>query len=150
MSQVILGGSSSVWAQLTLPNPPIGSVPFVFTDGATIAADVTNFMWDQVNFTLFATNGFKQKHGDITANPGVAGTINFTSGRFKLSAGQAVFTLTDAFAAIGDIIFTTLETVDATLTRVFGLCSVGGQIVFTGNANCTGAVTISFVIMKVS
>ena len=38
---------STIWSQLSMPNPAAGSVPFVFTDNATIVADVLNLWWNQ-------------------------------------------------------------------------------------------------------
>lgn len=58
MTTIILGASSSIWTQLTLPNPPAGSVPFVYTDNTTIAADPTNFNYDSSSayLNLFGKN----------------------------------------------------------------------------------------------
>lgn len=50
-----MGNPSTVWAQLSMPNPPAGSVPFVASDNVTIITDVTNFNYNPVTKTLTIT-----------------------------------------------------------------------------------------------
>jgi hypothetical protein len=47
-----MSNPSTVWAQLALPNPAVGGVPFVGSDGATILIDVLNFYWSAGNAQL--------------------------------------------------------------------------------------------------
>lgn len=144
----VLGTQSTVWAQLAAPVSAEGSIPYVFEDGVTIATDVANLEYDQDNLRLVATNGLEQTHSDITAAPGAAGTINNSAGRFTISAGTTVFTLTNTLAAVGDIILTSKESLDATLTRIQAIAGAG-IITFTGNAPATGNTTIAFILQKV-
>lgn len=145
---VVLGTQSTVWAQLAVPQSAQGSLPFVFTDGVTIATDVANLEYDQTNLRLVVTNGLEQTHGDISAIPGAAGVVNNSSGRFSISTGTTVFVLTNTLAAAGDIVLFTKETLDATLTSLKAVAGAG-IITFTGNAPATGNTTIAFVLQKV-
>lgn len=145
---VILGTQSSVWAALALPSPPSGAIPYVYSDNTTIAVDVSNVKYDATNLRLVVTNGIQQTYADITAAPGIIGTINNSCGRFRITAANSVFTLTNTLAAVGDIVLVSLETADATLTRMIAVAAAG-SILFTGNAAATAAVTISFQLVKV-
>lgn len=144
---IILGAQSNVWTQLTLPNPPSGSVPFVFTDNVTISCDVTNFSYDLTNFRLLIANGLKIAYTDTSAVPGAA-TINKSAGRVKIAAGQTVLVVTNSLVAAGDIVDVNIETLDATFNRVISIASAG-MITITGNAAATAAVTMSFILNKV-
>lgn len=51
-----MSNPSAVWTQLSLPNPPVGSIPFVDTDNATIITDVINLHYDNALKVLHAAN----------------------------------------------------------------------------------------------
>lgn len=144
----VLGTQSTVWAQLTAPVSPVGSIPYVYADAATIATDVSNLQWDATNLRLISTNGLEQTYSDISTTPAAAGTINNSAGRFAFSAATTIFTLTNTLAAVGDIVLFSLETADATLTRLIAVAGAG-FITFTGNAAATGITKVTFALQKV-
>lgn len=147
---------STVWTQLSMPNPPQASIPFVTTDGATIVTDVLNFFYSQglsalsgsiCNYQLTVYGGVRKAYTDTTATPGAV-TINKSAGRVKLAAGQTSLVVTSSYAFASSIIKLQLETADATLTRVIPV-PAAGSFTITGNAACTAAVNITFVIENV-
>jgi hypothetical protein len=147
MTTIILGAQSNVWTQLTLPNPPSGAVPFVWTDNASISAAPLDFNYDYVSGVLKVVNGLKLALVDTTLTPVAAVTINHAAGRIQIAAGQTVVTVTNTLAAVGDIVIGVVETWDATLIRVKAIAGAG-TITVTGNAAATAATNISFVLIK--
>lgn len=141
---------SMIWAQLASPYQASGMVPFVDTDNATITGDVLNFAYDQINKTLFAANGYSLDLVDTTATPVSPVTINRRAGRFKAPVGATTITVNCSLAIVGDVVFSTLETTDATANRVAGRVTAAGTIVFTFNAATTGTVTVSYVVFKIN
>lgn len=141
---------SMIWIQLASPYQASGMVPFVDTDNASITGDVLNFVYDKNFFTLFVANGYSLDLVDTTATPISPVTINRRGGRFKAPAAATNITVNCSLASVGDVVVSTLETSDATATRVVGRVTVNGTIVFTFNAACTAAVTISYVVFKVN
>lgn len=147
---------STVWAQLALPNPPAGSLPFVSSDGATIVTDVLNLMYSgglssyagsQAPLQLTVFGGVRVGYSDTTAVPGAA-VINKPAGRVKIAAGQTTLVVTSSYAFATSIIRLIIETADATLTRCIPV-PAAGSFTITGNAAATAAVTISFTIENV-
>lgn len=54
----MVANPSTIWAQLSLPNPASGAIPFVNTDNVTIATDVLNFYYNSLTHQLSVdTNG---------------------------------------------------------------------------------------------
>lgn len=149
MVAIILGAQSNVWTQLTLPNPPSGAVPFVFTDNTTIAADPSNFNYSSVTQNLTVTNGLLVTHGDTTAVPAAVITQNFIAGRFKVPAGVTTVTINCNLAAVGDIVNVNFETTDTTFTRAAAWVSAAGVIMVTGNGAATATPVLTFTIIKV-
>lgn len=141
---------SMIWAQLASPYQSSGMVPFVDTDNASITGDVLNFAYDKNSLTLFVANGYSLDLVDTTATPTSPVTINRRAGRFKAAAGSTNVIVNCSLAIVGDVVVSTLETSDATATRVVGRVTVNGTIVFTFNAACTAAITISYVVFKVN
>lgn len=143
-----MANPSTVWTQLSLPNPPAGSIPFVDTDDATIITDVLNFYYDPDSYRLTAAGGLKLGYSDSSATPGAA-TINKAAGRSAFAAAASSVVITNNLVAVGDIVQTQLETADATLTRVISVAAAGSFTV-TGNAVATGITKFSWVLLKVS
>lgn len=144
-----------IWAQLSTPYSPANSIPFVGQDGATINTDVLNFYYlnssasitgSQLNQSLFVYNGFQQSAQDKSATPGDV-TINKTMGRVKIAAGDSSLTVTNNCCFVDSVVLLSIETADATLTRIVPV-RYAGSFVLSGNANATTAVTVSFVIMN--
>lgn len=152
-----MSNPSTIWAALSLPSSPVGSIPFVFTDGATIATDVVNFFYTQAgvgltgtlqNLQLTVAGGIRQTYTDTTTTPGAV-TINKPSGRIKMAAGQTSIVVTSQFAFLSSIIRAAIEgAFDATATRL-QVTPANGSFTITANAACTTALVINFDILNV-
>lgn len=147
---------STIWTQLSTPLSPIGSIPFVAADTVSIITDIANFFYTIAGSTLSgslqasqltAAGGLRVGYTDTTAVPGAA-TINKPAGRVKLAAGQSTLIVTSSYCFAASIVRATLETVDGTLKSLV-VTPAAGSFTITGNANCTGACVISFVIENV-
>jgi hypothetical protein len=154
-----MSNPSVLWATLSLPNTPVGSIPFVNVDGVSIITDVLNFYYTQATATLAtgtsqqtyqltAYGGFREKYTDLSAAPATTYTINTPAGRIAVPAGQAVVTVTNSYCFLGSIVLCQMETADGTFTRFIAVAAAG-SFVITGNANATGVVKISFSIKNV-
>lgn len=148
---------STVWTQLATPNSPVGSIPFVDTDGTSIVTDVLNFFYTAADGDTSGSKlpgsatvlaGIRVGHQDRTATPGSV-TINKISGRVRIPAGVANITVTSDHCFSNSIVQLVLETVDATLVRVYPACYDGG-FVLSGNAAATIAVNVAFIINNVA
>lgn len=142
-----MANPSTVWTQLSTPNSPIGSVPYVDVDGASIVTDVLNLFYNSTLKQLLAVGGFKVGYTDTTITPGSV-TINKPAGRVKLAAGQTSLVVTNSLVSATSIIKLQLENNDVTLTRAIPV-PAGGSFTITGNAACTAAVTITFEVLNV-
>lgn len=147
---------STVWAQLAMPNPPAGSLPFVSSDGATIITDVLNLFYSgglslltgsMAANQLTVAGGVRIGYTDTTATPGAV-TINKPAGRVKMAAGQTTLVVTSSYAFASSIIHINIETADATFTRCIPV-PAAGSFSITGNAAATAAVNISYEIRNV-
>lgn len=151
---------STVWAQLALPITPVGNVPFVDIDGASIVTDSTNLFYvsnlnNLVNTAgyesgqLHITNGLHVSYGDSTITPGSA-VINKIAGRAKFLTGTSSLVITNSLCNSTSIIHLQLEgAFDTTLTRLV-VAAGAGIFVVTGNAAATANVQFSFTILNVS
>lgn len=151
-----MSNPSTVWTQLSLPNPSQGSLPYVDTDGVSVVTDVVNYFYSQglaqlsgsiCPYQLTVYGGVRVGYTDATATPGAA-TINKTVGRVKIAAGQSTLVVTSSYCFATSIVQLQLETADATLTRAIVTPTAGGFII-TGNAVATAAVTVNFLITNV-
>ena len=151
-----MSNPSTIWAQLAIPNPPIGGVPFVFTDNATIVTDTVNFNYTQLgaslsgtlqNYQLTVYGGFRIAYSDTTSIPGAA-TINKPAGRVKIAAGASTVVVTNAYCFASSIVQVQLEAADATLTRAI-VTPANGSFTITGNAAATTATQVTFVVTNV-
>lgn len=159
-----MGNPSTVWADLALPNPPVGSIPFVYTDGASIVTDVIDFFFQSLtapvpvvsNVALLGIlpaqltilNGIRKAYSDTTGVPGAA-VINKTAGRVKFAAGQTTLVVTCNCCTATSIISAQLEgAFDATAKKINVTPGVG-TFTLTLDAACTAAVTATFNITSV-
>lgn len=147
------GYPSPVWAQLSTPNSPVNSIPFVGQDGVTIDTDVLNFYYlnedatltgSQLAGSLFAYYGLQQSAQDRSSTPGSV-TINKTMGRVQIAAGSSSLTVTNSKCFANSVVLLSIETADATLTRIVPV-RYAGSFVLSGNANATAAVTVGFIV----
>ena len=153
-----MANPSTIWAQLSIPNSAVGSIPYVATDGVTIVTDVLHFNYvdgtvsvlvgSQLAYQLTLTNGLRVSYGDTTAVPAAAVTINKSAGRVKIPIGVASVVVTNSNCFLTSIIHLQLEYADATLTRVV-VIPAAGSFTITGNANATVATQVSFIITNV-
>lgn len=154
-----MSNPSLVWAQLAIPNPPIGSVPFVYTDGATIITDVTQFKYIQtgdINIgtsgylasQLLVANGLLVDYG--TAAVGSFPVINNIAGRLMIPAAASFAVVTNNKVFATSIIIAVIEgAIDATATRVQVTAQSNGSFTLTTNAAATGNLAVSFIIINV-
>ena len=147
---------STVWAQLALPLSPVGSIPFVFTDSATIVIDSINFSYlqsgatktgSQQDYQLTVAGGVRVTYTDTTASTG-AQVINKPAGRVKFAAGTSSVVITSSYAYATSIIHIQDETGDATAIR-FKVTPAAGSFTITANANFTSAGNVTFLINNV-
>lgn len=150
--------ASTVWAQLSAPDPAEGSIPFVDTDDISIITDVLNFSYVGPNVTpdatkgemasqLFVRNGVRVAYADSSAAPGAA-VINKPSGRAAIAVGAASVVITSDKCRATSMVSVSLETNDATLTSVKSVIPADGSFTVTGNAAATAAVKFSFNIIN--
>lgn len=155
-----MSNPSTVWAQLSLPLSPVGSLPFVTLDGVTILTDVANFKYTYTGDPAIGTgsllagqlraqNGIQVNYTDATPVPGNA-TINNVAGRVRFAAGATAVVVTNSKCFASSIILPHIEgAFDATATRVQVTAQAAGSFTLTLNAAATAAVTVSFVIVNV-
>jgi hypothetical protein len=146
-SQLLIGGASTIWTQLSLPNPPAGGIPFVYTDNASIAIDIANLFYDQVLLQLF-TNALAMPYTASAVNGAV--TINSSMGTVNFGAGTKTLVLTNSVITATSIVLAMLTTVDATALYVSNCITIVGQTTINLNANATGVVAVDFVVLGTS
>ena len=129
-----MANPSTIWAQLSIPNPAGGSIPYVYNDNITIVTDVANFSYEAGAL------------GNTTAGSTV--TNNSPSGRVILLAANKILTVMNSFVTAKSIVLVTKETIDATGLYVAAVVPAAGSFVVTLNANTTGAVTFSYVVVN--
>lgn len=150
---------STIWTQLSSPNSPAGSVPFVDDDTVTIDTDVLNFKYtpDKPQSTL--TGSFRPKQ--LTVDGGMricfddltgtvvptAVTINKACGKVIIPAGANTIRVNNTYCAPGAVVLLQLETVDATMKNV--VPAVGNNAFnINGDAFSTGNVRVAFMIVN--
>jgi hypothetical protein len=138
---------STIWAQLSLPNPASGSLPFVANDNQTIVTDVSNFNYDPVGLQLFIQNGLNVGYSTV-ATPGVSVTCNTASGRITVPAGNASFTLNNLLITANSIVLVHMETNDATSFNIRTIIPSLGKVVVTLNAASTGPIVFSYLVFN--
>jgi hypothetical protein len=139
---------STVWAQLSAPNPAAGGIPFVGSDDASILIDVLNFFFNEDTFQLLVSGGIKVDFTDQTGAPGAAVTINKPSGKLRFTAGVgATVVVTNSYVDANSAVFVQLRTNDATATRCW-VASIGaGTFTITFNAAPTVLVDVDFFVV---
>lgn len=154
-----MSNPSTVWSQLSLPNSPVGSIPFVFTDGTTILTDVLNFYYTQTGDPLITgsrlenqltvTNGVRVAFSNTVGVPGNA-TINKVAGRVLLPGTGTFLIVTNNKVSATSIIQVQLEgAADVTATRAYVSSQGAGTFTISVNAAATAPVTISFLVTNV-
>lgn len=150
------GNPSTVWAQLATPNSPIGSVPFVGIDGASIETDVLNFFYtsedmattgSQLAGQLTLSAGLRTGYQTKVSTPGSV-TINYVAGRVVIPAGAGSVVVTCNKCFDTTIVLLSPQSNDATLTRL-SVVPGNGSFTITGNANATANFTVAFVLHNV-
>lgn len=142
-----MSNPSTIWAQLSIPNPASGSIPFVDVDDQSIITDMLNFSYSSTALILTSANGLKKQYTTTVAIPGAA-TINKMAGRVKLAAGQTTLVISNNLITGTELVSLQMETLDATMLRVIPVVAAG-SITITGNAACTAAVIVSFDVTSV-
>lgn len=146
---------STVWAQLSTPNSPVGSVTFVGIDGTVINTDVANFKYTGPGGDTSGTNllgqltlgsGLRVGYQDKQTTPGNV-TINEVSGRVTIPAGSSFITVTNSKCFGVSLVFIQLLSADATLTRIVPVAA-DGVFTLSGNAAATANVVVQFFIVN--
>lgn len=145
-----MSGASTIWAALSLPLSPVGSVPYVKSDRVSITTDATNFRFDTTLLQLNIEGGIKVNYTDSTSNLTGSVSINGSAGRVKIPAGSNTCIVTTEYVDENSVILLQLETSDATLTRVRPTSIVDGQFIVSGNANATASCTVGVFIINAS
>lgn len=155
-----MSNPSTVWAQLSLPLSPVGSLPFVGLDGVTITTDVGNFKYTYTGDVAIGTGtflagqlsvqyGLRVNFADTTAVPGNA-VINNVAGRVKFAAAASVIVVTCSKCFANSIIRARIEgAFDATAQRVQVTAQAAGSFTLALNAAATLSVVVSFDILNV-
>jgi hypothetical protein len=142
-----MSNPSTIWTQLSVPNPPIGSIPYVDTDGATIVTDVTHFYYTATTTSLFVTS-IKVGYASNTT-PGSSVACNATSGRVQMSSGRTTLTVTNTFVTAASVITVVSESNDSTALYVRSVVPGAGQFIITvGPANSTAVMNFSFMVIN--
>ena len=154
----MVANPSTVWTQLSVPNPASGSVPFIDTDNATPITDVLNFAYTSTSFSLpqdtrlagqlTISAGLRVDFTDTSAVPSTVGAMNKIAGRIAIPAGQQAVTITNTFCFLSSLVQVQLENNDTTLTHV-SVSPANGSFTVTGNAAATGIVKMNFNIINV-
>ncbi len=142
-----MANPSTVWAQLAIPNPANGSIPFVSSDGITIVTDVLHFSYDGTSLNL----AYKLKLGYSQIALGATTvTCNSTTGRVSLPAGQSVLTVNNSQITANSMVFTQVESQDATATFVKSVAvnPTLQTVTITMNAAATAAVNLAFLLVN--
>lgn len=146
---------STIWATLALGLSPIGSIPFVDTDGVSITTDILHFFYTASGQQVFGITaayqltvwgGIRQGYIDkAQSGLGVLVTIDAPSGRFKLPIGQAAIQINSTYVTANSVVHITPENFDATFTQ-WRVTIGDGNFLLTGNAACTSAMNIRFTV----
>lgn len=142
-----MGNPSTIWAQLSMPNPPSGSVPFVLSDGVTIGTDVLNFSYNNSTLDLTVTNGVVP---DSFPNTGLASpvTVNHLIGTVTIAIGTSATVVNCALLRAGAKVFLQRRTTDTTAVQL-ATTNVGvGTFTITSNANATAAFNVDFWVIN--
>jgi len=152
---------STVWATLSMPSPPVGSIPFVDTDGSSIITDIAHFFYTALG-ALSSSAAFNRFPYQLTAwggirmggviLTGITGTItvNAPAGSVTIPAGTFLLTVHCSYVKFGaTIVIPTLRTLDNTLTRLIVSTVANGQFILFGNAAATADVNVDFVVFNI-
>lgn len=142
-----MANPSTIWAQLAMPNPPAGSVPFVLSDGATISTDVLNFSYSNVTQDLTVTNGIVPDSFSNTGQPSPV-TVNHLIGTVTMGAGTASLVVMASLLRAGAKVFLQRRNTDTTAVQI-STTSIGvGTFTITANANATAAINIDYWVIN--
>jgi len=146
---------SNVWAALALPYPPIGSIPFVDSDGQSIRTDVQHFLYTYLGsenatdgtkpYQLTAFGGLRIGYTDAFAIVGTP-TINKPSGRVKIPTGFSTVQVICSYSRADSVILVFAEFPD-TLNRLTVVASLGSFII-NGNVAASTDLPIKFIIFN--
>lgn len=142
-----MANPSTIWAQLAMPNPPAGSVPFVLSDGITISTDVSNFSYSNVTLDLTLTNGFVPDAALNIGQPSPV-TTNHIVGSVTLAAGTSSVVVNCALLRTGAKVFIQRRATDTTATQLGVVVTAVGQFTINANANATAAVNIDYWVVN--
>lgn len=147
-----MSNPSTVWTALSLPTSPVGSIPFVDTDGVTIITDVANFFYNDTGSTLNNTfnnqlkaiGGLAVKFTDSTSAP-VNPAFHLTvAGRAKFVGTQVSQTISNPRCLATSLVLVVLERNDPTI----GMSVIPANGSFTVYTTSNAGVTFSYFILN--
>ena len=151
-----MSNPSTVWAQLSLPLLPAGSIPFVTIDQQTIVTDVGNFQYlpldygsfsgSQLPYQLTVTNGLRVSYTSISL-ASTTYTINKPSGRIKVPQGQSTVTVTSNCCFATSMILLSFQTGDNIISLYAVIPADGSFVVAFGGAAGVD-ITFDFLIVN--
>lgn len=141
-----MGNPSTIWAQLAMPNPPAGSVPFVLPDGITIGTDVLNFAYSNVTQDLAVTNGIVPDSFNYDNLPTPV-TVLHLIGEVTMAIGTSSVVVNCALLRVNAKVFTQRKSTDTTAVQL-AVTIQAGAFTITANANATAAFNIMYWIVN--
>lgn len=150
-----MSNPSTVWTQLSLPNPAAGSIPFVTSDNATVVTDVLNFMYSgglsslnagtfsgQAPYQLTVFGGLRVGYTDSRTDPANPITINKCSGRVRILAAGFSLVVNCSYCTLNSMVILSKHGVALTATPPHSVTIGPGY--FTINLEVAAAGNIDF------
>ena len=147
-----MANPSTVWAQLAIPFPAAGSIPFVANDNATIVTDVQNLSYDPVRQGLDLTNQIVFGYTAVPLSTIATVTCNTATGRVVIGPGIGNILVLNSNMTANTIVIPVLESTDATATSIKSCTpvNIAGQTGFRIITNAISTTQISIAFMLVN
>jgi hypothetical protein len=124
------GGNITDWVTLDAA----GNLFSTVAGGAALGKAAVGWKKLVLDYTISVTSGNQ--------------AINKPAGKFVIAAGASTLTLSNSLVSANSLVFCTLNTADATATFIKSVVISAGQFIITLNANATGNVTVSFLVIN--
>lgn len=144
-----MANPSTIWAQLALPNPPAGSLPYVLSDGATIGTDVLNLHYGDTTKSLYITNGTAQNYDASKVANLTPVSMTALAGRVTIAAGTNSMVVNNPNILASAFVLVQRRNTDATASQISAVCAAG-SVAFVTNANATANLVIDFLVINSS
>lgn len=150
---------SNIWATLALGYSPIGSIPYVASDGASIETDIQHFFYTasgqedyasaKLPYQLTAWGSFRVGFKDISISQAgsVVLTCNAPMGKLQIPALVNAVAVYCTYCTPLSIVLVAMETIDATMKYILAAAN-NGIFYISGNANATAPVYVKYFIIN--